>query len=153
MHIWYLRNLKRLLSKAVAGFFLVFVVFAHSARLENIIYLVYRLPLTHSFPTDPFSNPPANSNRNIFWCFQWVGKGCIGNEWVNTKLNQKSSNVSFLTLMDYEKTMNYEKLKITIMLYNNPQVFLKISQNSHESTCTRVSHLKPQLAALLKNRL
>ena len=55
--------------------------------------------------------------------------------------------------MDYEKIMNYEKLKITIMLYNNPQVFLKISQNSHESTCTRVSHLKPQLAALLKKRL
>ena len=55
--------------------------------------------------------------------------------------------------MDCEKIMKDEILKINMMPYNNPRVFLKISQNSHGNTCTRVSHLKPQLATLLKKTL
>ena len=61
--------------------------------------------------------------------------------------------MNFLTLMDCEKIMKDEILKRNMMPYNNPRVFLKISQNSHGNTCTRVSHLKPQLATLLKKRL
>ena len=36
--------------------------------------------LTHSFPMHPFST--SWKHRKVFWCFQGVEKGCIGNEWV-----------------------------------------------------------------------
>ena len=39
---------------------------------------------------NPFiSNPPflhpleTSEHRKVFWCFQGIEKGCIGNEWVN----------------------------------------------------------------------
>ena len=35
-------------------------------------------------PIAPFLYPLKTSeNRKVFWCFQGVEKGCIGNEWVN----------------------------------------------------------------------
>ena len=34
-------------------------------------------------PSLPFLYPLKTSeNRKVFWCFQGVEKGCIGNEWV-----------------------------------------------------------------------
>ena len=30
----------------------------------------------------PFSTPLKTENRKIFWCFQGVEKGYIGNKWV-----------------------------------------------------------------------
>ena len=34
-------------------------------------------------PNAPFLYPlKASENRKVFWCFQRVEKGCIGNEWV-----------------------------------------------------------------------
>ena len=45
--------------------------------------------LTHSFPMHPFPTAwkhlKTSENRKVFWCFQGVEKGCIGNEWVKTK--------------------------------------------------------------------
>ena len=34
--------------------------------------------LNHSLPMPPFSTTLA-----VFWCYQWVEKGCTGNKWVN----------------------------------------------------------------------
>ena len=40
--------------------------------------------LTNSFPMHPFLTPQNTSeNRKVFWSFQAVEKGCIGNWWVN----------------------------------------------------------------------
>ena len=40
--------------------------------------------LTHFFPMQSFFTPwKYQKNRKVFWCFQGVEKGCIGNEWVN----------------------------------------------------------------------
>ena len=37
-------------------------------------------------PNAPFLYPLKTSeNRKVFWCFQRVEKGCIGNEWVKFK--------------------------------------------------------------------
>ena len=42
--------------------------------------------LNHSFPMQPFSTPLKTSeNLRVFWCFQGVEKGCIGNDWVKYK--------------------------------------------------------------------
>ena len=39
-------------------------------------------------PNAPFLYPLKTSeNVTVFWCFQGVGKGCIGNKWVKGKLN------------------------------------------------------------------
>ena len=35
------------------------------------------------FPKSPFLSPLKTENLAVFWCFQGVEKGCIGNEWVN----------------------------------------------------------------------
>ena len=38
-------------------------------------------------PDAPFFYPLKTSeNRKVFWCFQGVEKGCIGNEWVNRNI-------------------------------------------------------------------
>ena len=35
-------------------------------------------------PSAPFSNPVKTSEYlTVFWCFQRVEKGCIGNKWVD----------------------------------------------------------------------
>ena len=38
-------------------------------------------------PNAPFLYPLKTENRKIFWCFQGVEKGCIGNEWVNAQFD------------------------------------------------------------------
>ena len=47
------------------------------------MFLLKLYILTHFFPMHPFSTPLKTSeNHKVFWCFQGVEKGCIGNEWV-----------------------------------------------------------------------
>ena len=43
-------------------------------------------PFVHNAP---FLYLLKTENRKVFWCFQGVEKGCIGNEWVNVD-NRKS---------------------------------------------------------------
>ena len=40
--------------------------------------------LTHLLPMNASFFYPLKTSENftVFWCFQWVEKGCIGNEWV-----------------------------------------------------------------------
>ena len=43
-------------------------------------------PLNLFIPSAPFLYPPEISeNRKVFWCFQGIEKGCIGNKWVNER--------------------------------------------------------------------
>ena len=47
-------------------------------------FLVFNLFIPNSY----FFNPLKTSeNRNIFWCFQGVKKGWIGNKWVNVSIH------------------------------------------------------------------
>ena len=39
--------------------------------------------LTHFWIMFPFNLPENSRKPLIFWCFQGVEKGCLGNEWVN----------------------------------------------------------------------
>ena len=42
-------------------------------------------------PNPPFLYPLKTSeNRKVFWCFQGVEKGCIGNEWVKQAIVSKA---------------------------------------------------------------
>ena len=44
------------------------------------------------FPKAPFFYPLKTSeNRKVFWCFQGVEKGCIGNEWVKIKVTNSET--------------------------------------------------------------
>ena len=49
----------------------------------NLIFFVFwwnkNIQLTHSFPMHSFRN-----SLTVFWCFQGLEKGCIGNKWVIT---------------------------------------------------------------------
>ena len=68
----------------VAGFFshtlLLMCDFAISFSLKSI---------NPFFPNAPFLYPLKTSeNRKVFWCFQWVEKGCIGNKRVQRERQQ-----------------------------------------------------------------
>ena len=43
--------------------------------------LPHNVTLTHLFPMHPFSTP-FSTHLTVFWCFQGVENGCIGNNWV-----------------------------------------------------------------------
>ena len=66
----------------------------------------------HICPRYTLSLPLKTSeNRNVFWCFQGVEKGCIGNKWV--KANFHSVNVqgsfAFLTSERSFESANFLK--------------------------------------------
>ena len=52
---------------------------------EHFIFcFVFQSSVNPFFPNAPFLYPPkASENHKIFWCFQGIGKGFIGNKWVN----------------------------------------------------------------------
>ena len=67
--------------------------------------------LTHSFPMHPFSTP---LNLTVFWCFQRVEKGCIGNDWVNQNCRPRCATYSlhcrfFLMKQVFYKTVLGDK--------------------------------------------
>ena len=49
-------------------------------------------------PSAPFLYPQKTENRKVFWYFQGIEKGCIGNLWVKAKLPIIWTTVSWLTL-------------------------------------------------------
>ena len=69
--------------------------------------------LNHFFSNALFLYPQqASENRKVFWCFQWVEKGYIGNKWVNVMeesilsfgINGHTVNLSFKQkLVEVEK--------------------------------------------------
>ena len=49
--------------------------------------MIGKLVINSFVPITPFLYPLKTSeNLTVFWCFQWVEKGCIGSEWVNKKM-------------------------------------------------------------------
>ena len=48
------------------------------------IYQLFKSYLTYSFPRHPFSTSWKQKTLKVFWCSRGVGKGCIGNEWVQS---------------------------------------------------------------------
>ena len=59
----------------------------NSSLLYNWYYFYHNfiIVIINPFvPNAPFLYPSKTSeNLTVFWCFQGVEKGCIGNEWVN----------------------------------------------------------------------
>ena len=53
------------------------------------------LPLMNPFvPNVPFFYLLKSlENLAVFWCFQWVEKGCIGNKWVKSKITKDIGKV------------------------------------------------------------
>ena len=50
--------------------------------LKRVIVVI--LPINPFVPNAPFLYPLKTSeNCNVFWCFQGIEKGCVGNKWVN----------------------------------------------------------------------
>ena len=71
-------------------------------------------------PNAPFLYPLKTSeNLAVFWCFQGVEKGCIGNEWVKRKLMYKSKQVSI-------KISKISKFSFTFKLNEKKKVPLKM---------------------------
>ena len=57
---------------------------------------MYETYLSPFVPSVPFLYPLKTSESRkvyfiVFWCFQGVEKGCFGNEWVNTIVNQNKN--------------------------------------------------------------
>ena len=55
--------------------------------VKYVIIKIYLVTIFHQLnpflPNTPFLYPLKTSeNRKVFWCFQEVGKACIGNKWV-----------------------------------------------------------------------
>ena len=74
-------------------------------KIENVFkgyFQVSELFFLNAFvPNAPFLYPLKTSeNRTVFWYFQGVEKGCIGNEWVNW-LWIKCSKLSKITIISF----------------------------------------------------
>ena len=65
--------------------------------------------LTYSSPIHPFS-----THLTVFWCFQRVEKGCIGNEWVNINntITRLVNLSSFFQGADIKLVLEGETLKL-----------------------------------------
>ena len=60
------------------------------ADLQTVICnrVITRRYINSFVPSAPFLDPLKTSeDLTVFWCFQGVEKGCIGNNWVNALLN------------------------------------------------------------------
>ena len=60
------------------------------------------------------------SKSKVFWCFQWVEKGCTGNEWVKTKaLKFLSTDILVSLLIPFSKYKNRYMLYLQCYLKNS----------------------------------
>ena len=63
-------------------------------RIYRNIQGIFLNAINPFVPNAPFLYPLKTSeNHKVFWCFQGVKKGCIGNEWVNGKDNLQQLKV------------------------------------------------------------
>ena len=61
----------------------------------------------------------ASENSTVFWCFQGVEKGCIGNEWVNMKVVIEI--VIFQTLIYFSWIITFQCVKtVCIRSFSGP---------------------------------
>ena len=60
------------------------------------------------------------SKSKVFWCFQWVEKGCTGNEWVKTKaLKFLSTDILVSLLIPFSNYKNRYMLYLQCYLKNS----------------------------------
>ena len=73
-----------------------FLLIVPSLKLVLSVHLYTRW-LVHLFPNTSFLCPLKTSeNLTVFWCFQGVEKGCIGNKWVNVHFCKSKLHYSCL---------------------------------------------------------
>ena len=66
--------------------------------------------LTHLFPMHPFS-----THLTVFWCFQGVEKGCIGNKWLNLdSVLNKQRKVRVLYFQWFRNNMKTNRTETTV---------------------------------------
>ena len=91
-------------------------------------------------PNTPFLYPLKTSeNRNIFWCFLGIGKGCIGNKWVKrtfktgtrSRINELApSNLSHSALNNRDITISNFSQKKPLPKKNLSKIKLGCRNNS-----------------------
>ena len=76
-------------------------------------HLMLKLTEFNSFvPDAPFLYTLKTSeNLNIFWRFQGVGKGCIGNKWVKYQLNLTINCSDIIAILDIPNQLSSQKIK------------------------------------------
>ena len=64
---------------------IVSIITVHNRKVLNSIVQYYgcKCRVESRYPLNPFVPNAPFLYRKVFWCFQGVKKGCIGNEWVN----------------------------------------------------------------------
>ena len=92
----------------------------------------------------PFSTTWNHIRKTtVFWCLQGVEKRCIGNEWVNYKCGEMEGSIrselsqSIIT----SNLLSWVAAEAATRGVLRKKMFLKISQNSQENPCARVSFL------------
>ena len=104
--------------------FLDYRYFSSDIFIVGIIATVFNPFVSNT----PFLYPlKISENRKVFWCFQGVGKGYIGKEWVNTKL--MPPNLCQMTNIDHDgiKAKIFSNLISTIFLIFMPYVLCLFS--------------------------
>ena len=112
--------------------------------------------LNRFVPNAPFIySLKTSENRKVFWCFQRVGKGSIGNKCVNTTITDihLTHFRSIFIFIHHGSTSPilgqwcfFTSIILMFSRSSRPEVFckkvfLKIFQNSQENTCVGVSFL------------
>ena len=79
----------------------------------------------------------TSENLTVFWCFQGIENGCIGNKWVKvlkTSAPIKKKVVKYALLLELQS-------KVVTRRCSGKNVLLKIVHNSQEKAFTLVSFL------------
>ena len=84
----------------------------------------------------PFLYPLKTSeNLTVFWCFQEVDKGCIGNEWIKTcwclSVKQETKGKNWTKLLFLGETQNMVHLNDPFLVCFSS--FLRITYNNTSS--------------------
>ena len=90
---------------------MLFVIFKSLSHKGNLKYIA-TLKFNPFVPSSPFFCPLKTSkNVTVFWCFQGVEKGCIGNKWVNLQCKTRSKmcsvcEIQYIYIEDFSTTEN-----------------------------------------------
>ena len=95
------------------------------------------------FPKSPFLSPLKTENLAVFWCFQGVEKGCIGNEWVNPFLANApiiylSKTSKSLWSSDIFRGFKIEKLGLSLLDVLTPEVPIPQNGQTHSDNSSAI---------------
>ena len=95
-----------------------------SLEFENLNPFVQNEPFLYSLKT--------SENHTVFWCFQWVGKGCIGIEWVK---NLENDVLKISNLLKSEWSQSVLKTSWSILEKISSGVFFKQRSETYLGLC------------------